>query len=711
MFRREKIVGLLSSAARLRRDERGTLPVIFSVAAIPALGLIGAAIEYGRSTSMAAKAQAAADAAVLAAGAQAAGTQTNRQTVASNTASAYFGPMADSLNLSIVEKDHDNDASIPAGYYQVAVSGSVPTIIAKVLGRSSMYFSATSRATTNSVSNSKPLEMALALDNTGSMSNNMADLKSAANTLVDTVMGAGGGAARVSVVPYVATVNPGLTDATSIANYIDTTAQNPFNSEWYRGAWLTYTKNCNLYWGPPGGGGGGGSSGAGGGGSGDARDIIDILKPIRHLAKELFGVSSAHAADVTPATAPITTKSWTSSKSGKTYTIPTGFGTVQKDLWGQYSTGGCDWLTNPDTVSQYELFKRMKTPTGGAVAWKGCVEARPSKSEQSWLNSNWGSGLAASKDYDISEDPPTASDKASLFVPYFAPDEPDYSPFTWSYVAPGAYSASAKGFHNNYMKDGGYLSSTDQGSIPSTWNWTQLSQYDWDGSRWLLKYNGSNAAIIQETPDANGYTYGPNMGCPDPVLRLTNVKSDVTAKINGLKYWQSGGTIISEGLAWAWRTLSPNAPYADGKAYSTNGLQKVIVLMTDGVNELIDNGNNATGYNSSNVSDYSAYGYLGGSRLWSANNIQTYAGFKTLMDNRLSAACTAAKNAGVIIYTVVFNHTGYLTSSQQADAQNLLKQCATKPSYSYVATDSSTLQTAFSAIAVSATSGTLRLVQ
>ncbi|MCC0002474.1 MAG: hypothetical protein H6871_05595 [Methylobacteriaceae bacterium] len=45
------------------------------------------------------------------------------------------------------------------------------------------------------------------------------------------------------------------------------------------------------------------------------------------------------------------------------------------------------------------------------------------------------------------------------------------------------------------------------------------------------------------------------MGCPDPILRLTNVKADVTAKINNLKYWQSGGTIISEGVAWAWRTL------------------------------------------------------------------------------------------------------------------------------------------------------------
>jgi len=711
MSLRHSINGLLSSPARLCRDQRGSVPVLFTVAAIPTLGLIGAAIDYGRGTDMVSKARAAADAAVLAAGAQAGGTQTARQTIATNTANAYFGGMADKLNLTVTEKDNSNDSSIPAGYYQVTVSGYLPTIVSKVLGKTSMHFEVTSRATTNSVSNSKPLEMALALDNTGSMSNNMADLKTAANKLVDTVMGSGGGAARVSVVPYVAVVNPGLTDATSISKYIDTTAQNPFAGDWYRYTWLTQAKNCNLYWGPPSGGGGGGGGGAGGGGSGDARDIIDILKPIRNLAKELFGVTSAHA-DTTPGTVtPLTTQSWYSSNSGKTFTIPKGFGTVKKDQWGQYSTGGCDWLTNPDVVVPYELFGRLKTQSGGAVTWKGCVEARLSKSEQQWLNSNWGSGLTATKEYDISEDAPTTSDKASLFTPYFAPDEPDYSPFTWAYVAPGAYSATTQGFHNNYMKDGGYLSASDQGSIPSTWNWKQLGQYDWNGGRWILKYNGSNAAIIQETPDSNGYTYGPNMGCPDPILRLTNVKADVTAKINGLKYWQSGGTIVSEGLAWAWRTLSPNAPFADGKAYNTTGLQKVIVLMTDGVNELIDNGNNSTGYNSSNVSDYSAYGYLGGTRLWSANNVQTYAGFKTLMDNRLTAACTAAKNAGITIYTVVFNHTGYLTTQQQTDAQNLLKNCASKTTYSYVATDSATLQSAFAAIAVSATSGTLRLVQ
>ena len=709
MLRHTRFTDLLASTARFRDDSRGNLSVIFSVVAIPALALVGASIDYTRSTGVISQAQAAADAAVLAAGAQAGATQAARQTIATSTANGYFGAGAAKLNMTITETD------VSPGLYEVTITGSMPTIVSKVLGKSRMQFSVTSRATTNGVSNSKPLEMALALDNTGSMSNNMADLKSAAKTMVDTVMGAGGGAARVSVVPYAAVVNPGLTDAPALASYIDTKMSNPFNGVWQRGAWLTYGKPCGTpYWGPPsGGGGGGGSGGAGTGGTGDARDIIDILKPIRRLAMELFGVSSAHAEGTTPNTvAPVSTNTWNSPQSHNSYKVPVQFQTVGKDIWGQYSTGGCDWLANPDTVSHIDLFERVLTPTGLPVSWKGCVEARLSKAEQQWANSNWGWGLSANKDYDIGEDEPTPSDKASLYVPYFAPDEPDYSPYTWSYVAPGAYSSTKKGFHNNYLKDGGYLSATDQGSIPSDWNWKQLGQFDWSGGQYLLKYDGATkAAIIQETPDANGYTYGPNMGCPDPILRLTNVKSDVTAKIDGLKYWQSGGTIISEGLAWAWRTLSPNKPYRDGAAYNTKGLQKVIVLMTDGVNELIDNANNASGYNSPHVSDYSAYGYLGGARLWNANNVQTYSGFNTLMNNRLTAACTAAKNAGVIIYTVLFNHTGYMTTAQQSDAQNLLRSCASQTTKAFVATDSATLQSAFSAIAVSATSGTLRLVR
>ncbi len=171
---------------------------------------------------------------------------------------------------------------------------------------------------------------------------------------------------------------------------------------------------------------------------------------------------------------------------------------------------------------------------------------------------------------------------------------------------PGAYSASTQGFHNNYLPDG-------VNDLPASWGWTPLQSVGWGNGQFLLKYDGATkAAIIRETPDSSGVTYGPNAGCPDPVMRLTNNQGNVLSKINNLNYWQSGGTVISEGLTWAWRTLSPNAPYADGAAYGAKGVTKVIVLMTDGVNELIDNGNNATSFITANLSDYSAYGYLGG---------------------------------------------------------------------------------------------------
>jgi Flp pilus assembly protein TadG len=692
--------GLWGRLGSTAADIRGSAAVVFGVSALPMMALVGGSVDYARVAATRAQAQAAADAAVLAAGAQAKKTQADRQTAALKAARAAFGANADSLSLSVVESD------VSSNTWQVTVSGSMKTMFGKFIGKSEVAVAAIAQATNSGASASKPLEIALALDNTGSMSNNMADLKSAAKTLVQNVMGGGGNSVRVSVVPYVAVVNPGLTDPTSVANYIDTTSVNPWNGVWYSGIWLTYNSSCNPYWGPPsggGGGGGGGSSGAGTGGTGDARDILDILNPIRRMAQELFGVSAAHAADVTPATAPPTTGAWKSPNSGITYTIPVGFPTVSKDQWGQYSTGGCDWLANPETISQYELFKRIKDQNGQTVQWKGCVEARIGKTEQQWLNGNWGYSYAASRDYDLTDTAPTTGDPASLFTPYFWPDEPDYSPWTWNYVAPGAYSSSTKGFHNNYLPDG---------ALPTAWGWRQLEQIDWSAGRRILKYDGTTRANIQETPDAQGFTYGPNAGCPDPVQRLTNNQGQVISKIEGLKYWQSGGTIISEGLMWAWRTLSPNAPYSDGAAYNTPGVSKVVVLMTDGVNELIDNGNNGTGYNTDNVSDYSAYGYMGDHRLSDAYGVSTYAGFNTLMNNRLQTACTNAKAAGIKIYTVVFNHGGYLTSQQQTDAQNLLKSCASSPSNSFVATDTSSLTAAFSAIGSSALgSGALRLIR
>ncbi|MCC2102523.1 MAG: hypothetical protein KDJ20_00025, partial [Hyphomicrobiales bacterium] len=70
-----------------------------------------------------------------------------------------------------------------------------------------------------------------------------------------------------------------------------------------------------------------------------------------------------------------------------------------------------------------------------------------------------------------------------------------------------------------------------------------------------------------------------------------------------------------------------------------------------------------------------------------------------------------AKAAGVKIYTVMFNHAGYLTTTQQAAAQTLLGQCASQTNYAYTATDATSLTAVFTAIGASASGSGLRLVK
>ena len=187
--------------------------------------------------------------------------------------------------------------------------------------------SATATSSTGGVvASNKTLEMALALDNTGSMTSDMQNLQNAATSLVNTVMGAGNGSnVKVSVVPYVAVVNPGImstiTTATSTdMTMVDTTATTYFNASWFRNSWIAYNTGCVQSWS----GSNPNSGTSNSGDAGDASDFMELISPFRRVAQELFGVSSAHAqvatpAVVTPASGPtlsgFTTYSW--SNSGK----------------------------------------------------------------------------------------------------------------------------------------------------------------------------------------------------------------------------------------------------------------------------------------------------------------------------------------------------------------------------------------------------------
>jgi Flp pilus assembly protein TadG len=738
-------------ARRLRSDRSGAVLLNFALASIPLMALTALAVDYSRALSAKQTLQQAVDSTVLAVAQDAISnpnsTATSRQTLASNKlhASIAAGDLANAVNALGNATFETEDG---AGNYTVAVKNvklnttlmlaPVSALIGKV-DYVTLNVSATA-TTSGSIGSNNTLEMALALDNTGSMVNDMAGLRSAASTLVNTVISAANGNVngnvKISVVPYVAAVNPGISDLTMI----DTSHVNPLNGSWFQGAWLAYNTGCVQNWAP-------GGAGPGSGSTGDAGSMIDMMElvsPFRRIAEELFLTKSAKAQTAAPpspaltisTTPPYSTTAWASpfkNADGKTktinYLLPKAFqGVAQNGA----STGFCAWLANPATVNTYELFARTLNPSGTPVAWKGCVEARLGRNEISRINTLWGASYTASSDYDVTDYPPTSGDNLSLFVPYFAPDESDYNYNSWAYSAPGATGTGK--FHNNYLPDlmiqsswiANYGNTSFASGNANNWGWTYNQ---WGGGQNLLNYNAQNkAAIVAESGGA--WTYGPNAYCPDPILRLTTSSTSVLSKINNMNFWYGGGTIASEGLAWAWRTLSPSKPFVDGKAYGTANNKKVIVLMTDGVNGLAENGN----ANGAPESDFNAYGYLGHYRYQALANVPTattgtelnppiavltpkvdyggvttYDAAQTFLDDRLIKACANAKAQGITIYTVLFNHTGGLTAAQQAHSLGLLQKCASNVNYTYLAADTDALNSAFAKIGNSVTGARVRL--
>jgi hypothetical protein len=178
------------------------------------------------------------------------------------------------------------------------------------------------------------------------------------------------------------------------------------------------------------------------------------------------------------------------------------------------------------------------------------------------------------------------------------------------------------------------------------------------------------------------YSKGPNNGCPTPMVRLTNTQSTLNTAASAMKAWAAGGTQIHTGMVWGWRAVSPNPPFSDGLAYNTPNWSKVVVLETDGQNEIPD-GNHLTGLGFLNDPSNTKFG----------TNSTTTA--LTNLDNRLATVCANMKAAGIIIYTIGLGAgaTGTTAATLQA--------CASGSNHYYAAPTGSDLSNAFQAIATS----------
>lgn len=239
------------------------------------------------------------------------------------------------------------------------------------------------------------------------------------------------------------------------------------------------------------------------------------------------------------------------------------------------------------------------------------------------------------------------------------------------------------------------------------------------------------------------FAVGPNLGCPpDEVLPLTAARSEVIARVGGLRSANRGGTMANIGLQFGWFTLSPRWRTAwnlNGGAippgqdtalplnYGAPFMRKVLVLMTDGVNQWFDfpqgapglcndtslgdapasnlrtlpsvpaaNRNNAPVFRlhpcppdfaSDGNADYTGYGRLSDGRLGTTSN----GAANTELNNRMLELCTFIKDSGVTIYTVTFALTNTAT-------QDLFRSCASAPENYFNSPTRDDLRAAFQTI-------------
>jgi Flp pilus assembly protein TadG len=341
-----------------------------------------------------------------------------------------------------------------------------------------------------------------------------------------------------------------------------------------------------------------------------ADSMVDTLS----AAAKQAGTSDAVKISLVPYTMTVNVGPQYSSAAWLSPGLPSAYG---QDV---FATAGTNRLT---------LFQQLN------MSWGGCVESRPSP-------------------YDVTESPPTTATPGTLYVPYFAPDEPgSNSSTTWN----------NQSWNNNYLND-----------VTTNSSWSVRQGY-------VAKYTASNIVNTGTTP--MGYKYGPNAGCSiQPLHRLSNDFADVKTSIDAMTV--GGDTDIKTGVMWGWHTLSPNAPFSDGVPYNTQGVTKAMVLMSDGQNHNVDvtNSNN-------DASVYSGIGYIWQNRLGITSG--TLNQRIAVLDQKLSQACTNAKAAGIVMYVVVL--------VDPSVDQSTLKSCASSTDKLYIVTDTRQLTGVFNSIA------------
>jgi len=174
----------------------------------------------------------------------------------------------------------------------------------------------------------------------------------------------------------------------------------------------------------------------------------------------------------------------------------------------------------------------------------------------------------------------------------------------------------------------------------------EMYRHDFNGNDFYVEndYYGSGSSYDSTYAEVYNAFYGPNIYCPvQPIVPLTS--DELFLLDSAAEMTASGATLGNFGMAWGYRVVSPEEPFIEGAEYDDDQWDKVVLVMTDGINTM------------SNV--YSAYGRSNEHSI-DANDL----------DDRFLDTCDNMKEDNILIYTVTFD------DGVDVDTKDLFRDCA-----------------------------------
>jgi Flp pilus assembly protein TadG len=234
--------GRIMEFARFLKDRRGGVAPMLALGLIPLVGAVGAAVDYSRANSVRSAMQGALDSTALMLSKDAQSLNTNNQL--GDKATVYFNALFNRPEASNVQVTPQFN-SPQQGSFKLTVTGSASlnTMFWRLMGQDQVNITASGEV----LWGIKKLNLALALDNTGSMdkSGKMTALKEAAHNLLTTLKSAEKtpGDIKVSIVPFAVDVNVGTGNVN--ATWIDWTDWEANNGTCSNSSYHTKNKCTN----------------------------------------------------------------------------------------------------------------------------------------------------------------------------------------------------------------------------------------------------------------------------------------------------------------------------------------------------------------------------------------------------------------------------------------------------------------------------------